>query len=49
MFGITTAHRFFEKVAGDYARVEANIADPGSALNCILPLYHLHDRVWADG
>jgi hypothetical protein len=47
MFGITSAYRFFEKVRTDYARVEADIADPGAALNCILSLYHLHEWVWA--
>ena len=47
MFGITSAYRLFEKVRADYARVEADIADPGAALNCILGLYHLHEWVWA--
>ena len=47
MFGITSAYRFFEKVQEDYARVEADIADPGAAINCFLSLYHLHEWVWA--
>ncbi len=47
MFGITSAYRFFEKARADYANVQADIADPGAALNCILSLYHLHEWVWA--
>jgi hypothetical protein len=47
MFGVTSAYRFFEKVRGDHGRVEADISDPGAALNCILSLYHLHEWVWA--
>ena len=47
MFGITSAYRFFDKVREDYARVEADIAEPGAAMNCILSLYHLHEWVWA--
>jgi len=47
MFGITSASRYFEKVRADYARVEADGADPDAALNCILSLYHLHEWVWA--
>ena len=47
MFGITSARSFFEKARSDFARVEADIADPVAAMNCILSLYHLHEWVWA--
>jgi hypothetical protein len=47
MFGITSAYRFFERFGPITPRVEADIADPGAALNCILSLYHLHEWVWA--
>ena len=47
MFGVTSAYRFFEKTRADYASVQADIADPGVTLNCILSLYHLHEWVWA--
>lgn len=47
MFGITSAYRLFEKARADYASVQADIADPGAAMNCILSLYHLHEWVWA--
>lgn len=47
MFGITSAYRFFEKARADYANVQADIANPDAAMNCILSLYHLHEWVWA--
>lgn len=47
MFGITSAHRFFQKVREDYTHVEADISDSSAAMNCILSLYHLHEWVWA--
>ena len=47
MFGITSTYRFYVKVRENYARVEANIDDPGAAIDCVLSLYHLHEWVWA--
>ncbi|MCB9947565.1 MAG: hypothetical protein H6842_07035 [Rhodospirillaceae bacterium] len=47
MFGITTAYRFYEKASSDFGDVQTDIADPRSAMNCILSLYPLHEWVWA--
>jgi hypothetical protein len=47
MFAIETATEFLEKVKSDLASLEADIADLGRAMNCILSGYHLHEWVWA--
>lgn len=47
MFSIVTATDFLRKVEQDWKMLEADFANPGLAINCILSSYHLHEWLWA--